>query len=136
MRKYTILVAAAALLLAFDGAGLGKTAPKAPAKAPAAAAVPAVPAPQCTNPDAFAAEPPVTPFTSLTGGALHQYIDAFNSVTGGQQGYDDFDRLDVYHPRPGTSVWVFFKDGCLSARPTQATELHEKIMERLHGQGI
>ena len=104
MRKYTILVAAAALLLAFDGAGLGKTAPKAPAKAPAAAAVPAVPAPQCTNPDAFAAEPPVTPFTSLTGGALHQYIDAFNSVTGGQQGYDDFDRLDVYHPRPGTSV--------------------------------
>jgi len=144
MRKYTVIVAAAALLLAFEGAGLSKTAPKAAAPAdqyesqrrlkPTEAPAP-TPVVKCTNPDAFAAEHPIIPFTSLTGEALRQYIDAFNEVGGGHQGYDDFDRLDVYHPRPDASVWVFFKGGCMNHAPTPATEMHEKIMERLHGRG-
>ena len=134
MRKYTIAILAAAALFSTESSGAPKKTPHAAAPAPAVTA-PAAPAVACTNPDEFAVQPPVVPYTTLTGEALRQYIDAFNEVGSGHQGYDDFDRLDLYHPRPDVTVWTFFKNGCLIQAPIPATEMHEKIMERLHGRG-
>lgn len=112
MRKYLIGAAMAALMLLPEGGLVAQ------------------PAESCVTPQEFADAPPIDPHTTLTGPALRQYIDAFNAVSGAQQGYDEFDQLDIY--RHGDAVlWVFFNEGCLSSKPVVATPLHVKIMELL-----
>lgn len=63
----------------------------------------------------------------LTGKALRNYIDAFNAVTNGDQGYDDFDTLLSAPLGNGKVGWAFFKDGCLDNTEAVDADLVEKI---------
>lgn len=66
---------------------------------------------QCIPPEAVVS---VFPSAQVYQGKdLRNYIDAFNTVTGGDQGYDDFDTMLVVPLGEGKTGLAFFKEDCL-----------------------
>jgi hypothetical protein len=82
----------------------------------------------CTSPDSYIEQAGEYRHGALTGEGLRAYIDGFNATTDGRQGYDEFDRIEVYELGNEKIGWAFFKDGCLVDKETVSRELHDKIL--------
>lgn len=89
---------------------------------------------QCIPPEAVIQ---IAPGASVYAGQdLRKYIDAFNTVTDGHQGYDDFDTLVVVPLGDKQVGWAFFKEECLTDKAVVQESLANDISDIVNGRRV